>query len=111
MTNIVLVLTTVPVDDLGDAIASALVEDRLAACVTIGPPMTSVYWWQGSLTREAERQLIIKTTADRVDTVKARVMELHAYELPEIIVIPVVEGSDSYLDWVRTATAAPKGRE
>ena len=68
--------------------------------------MTSVYWWQGNLTRDAERQLVIKTTADRVAAVKARLTELHSYELPEIIVIPVVDGSDAYLDWIRTATAA-----
>jgi periplasmic divalent cation tolerance protein len=106
MTTIVLVLTTVAVDDRGDGIASALVEERLAACVNIGPPMTSVYSWGGNLTRSAERQLVIKTTADRLAAVKARLMELHSYELPEILVIPVVEGSEPYLDWVRAATAA-----
>jgi periplasmic divalent cation tolerance protein len=113
MTNIVLVLTTVPADagaDSGDRIASALVEERLAACVNIGAPMTSVYSWQGNLTRDAERQLVIKTTADRIAAVKARLTELHSYELPEILVIPVVEGSDSYLDWVRIRTAAETSR-
>ena len=91
-------------------IASALVEERLAACVNIGAPMTSVYWWQGNLTRDAERQLVIKTTADRVAAVKARLMELHSYELPEILVIPVVDGSDAYLDWVRDRDGGRNGR-
>jgi periplasmic divalent cation tolerance protein len=106
MTNIVLVLTTVPADAGADGVASALVEERLAACVNIGAPMTSVYRWRGHLTRDAERQLVIKTTVERVAAVKTRLMELHTYELPEILVIPVVDGSDGYLDWVRDATAA-----
>jgi periplasmic divalent cation tolerance protein len=107
MTNIVLVLTTVPAGDPGNAIAAALLEARLAACVNIGPPMTSVYWWRGTLTRDTEQQLVIKTTVDRVSAVKARLMALHSYEVPEIIVIPVVDGSEAYFDWVRSATASP----
>jgi periplasmic divalent cation tolerance protein len=105
MTDVVLVVTTVPVDDRGDSLASALVAERLAACVNIGAPMTSVYWWQGALTREAERPVVIKTTVDRVAAVKARLLELHSYELPEILVLPVADGSDAYLDWVRSGTA------
>ena len=111
MTNLGLLLTTVsadtPVDNAasGDSIATLLVAERLAACVNIGAPMTSVYRWQGTLTRDAERQLVIKTTADRLAAVKARLQQLHPYELPEIIVIPVVDGGAPYLDWVATATA------
>jgi periplasmic divalent cation tolerance protein len=111
MTNLVLVLTTVsadrPVDDVdsADRIARLLVAERLAACVNIGAPMTSVYRWQGTVTRDAERQLLIKTTADRVAAVKARLLELHPYELPEIVVIPVVDSSALYLEWVQAATA------
>jgi len=111
MTNIVLVLTTVAdhPDGGGDRIATTLVEEHLAACVNIGAPMTSVYRWQGQLTRDVERQIVIKTTVERVAAVEARLRELHAYELPEILVVPVVEASDLYLDWVRTATAAAAG--
>jgi periplasmic divalent cation tolerance protein len=116
MTNLVLVLTTVAADrgadgaDSGDRIASTLVAERLAACVNIGAPMTSVYWWRGAVTRDAERQLVIKTTVDRVDAIKARLLELHPYELPELVVIPVVDGSALYLDWVRAATAPESTR-
>ena len=105
----VLVLTTISLDVDPSVLGTRLVEERLAACVNIGAPMTSVYWWQGNLTRDAERQLVIKTTADRVVAVKARLTELHSYELPEIIVIPVVDGSHPYLGWVRTTTAAEPG--
>jgi periplasmic divalent cation tolerance protein len=106
MTDVVLVLTTVPVDDRGDNLATALVAERLAACVNIGTPMTSVYWWRGVLTHDTERQLVIKTTVDRVAAVKARLIEQHAYELPEILVLAVAEGSEPYLDWIRNETTA-----
>jgi periplasmic divalent cation tolerance protein len=106
MTNLVLVLTTVSDEQSGDSIANALVAERLAACVNIGAPITSVYWWQGQLTREGERQLVIKTTVDRIAAVKARLLALHPYELPEVLVIPVIDGSEGYLGWVSSATAA-----
>jgi periplasmic divalent cation tolerance protein len=97
---VVLVLTTVPGDALGEEIAAALVNERLAACVNIGPAMTSVYRWKGSVERETERQVVIKTTADQVDAVQRRIKELHSYELPEFLVIAIAGGSESYLDWV-----------
>jgi periplasmic divalent cation tolerance protein len=104
MTEIVIVLTTVPVGDQGEIIARALVEERLAACVNVHDPMTSLYRWQGALEREVERQVVIKTTRDRVPAIHARLMELHSYELPEFLVLPVADGSTAYLDWVRSET-------
>lgn len=106
MTDLVLILTTVPLDGSGERVAAALVEEHLAACVNLGPAMTSVYWWQGALTRDTEQQLVIKTTRDRVGALEDRLRVLHPYELPELIVVPVVDGSEAYLDWVRAATAA-----
>jgi periplasmic divalent cation tolerance protein len=100
MTEIVLVLTTVPAGDQGEAIARALVDERLAACVNVHGPMTSFYRWQGAVVRDAERQLVIKTTSARVPGVLARLRELHTYELPELVVMPVAEGSTAYIDWV-----------
>ena len=100
MSRIVLVLTTVPSDAVGEEIATALVTERLAACVNIGAPMTSVYRWKGSVERDGERQLVIKTTAERVTTLQQRIKELHSYELPEFLVIEVSSGSDAYLKWV-----------
>jgi periplasmic divalent cation tolerance protein len=104
MTNVVLVLTTVPDGELGDAMARKLVEERLAACVNVMPPMTSFYRWQGALEREVERQIVIKTTAERVPAVQARVAELHPYELPEFVVLAVADGSTGYMAWVGSQT-------
>jgi periplasmic divalent cation tolerance protein len=104
MTEIVIVLTTVPDGDQGETIARALVEERLAACVNVHDPMTSLYRWQGALEREVERQVVIKTTLERVPAIHTRLMELHSYELPEFLVLPVADGSTAYLDWVRTET-------
>jgi periplasmic divalent cation tolerance protein len=104
MTDIVLILTTVPARDQGEAIARALVEETLAACVNILPPMTSIYRWRGAVERESECQIVIKTTRGRIAAIQARVKALHSYDLPEFIVLPVVDGSEGYLEWVRTET-------
>ena len=104
--SIVLVLTTVPAGDRGDAIARALVEERLAACVNVGAPMTSFYRWRGAVERNDERQVVVKTTRDRLPALQARLAELHTYEVPEFLVIAVAGGSVPYLDWI-TASVQP----
>lgn len=109
MTDIVLILTTMPADERAEALAEALVNERLAACVNIGAPMTSIYRWQGKVEREREQQLVIKTSVEQMERVQARVRELHPYELPELVVLPVTGGSDDYRRWVRTETSAPGG--
>lgn len=105
MTGLVLILTTIPEGDLGDTIARTLVEERLAACVNICPPMTSFYRWRGAVEREIERQIVIKTASERVPAVQARLAELHPYELPEFVVLAVADGSTAYLAWVQGETA------
>ena len=100
MTDIVIVLTTVPNDDRAETLARQLVEERLAACINIHSPMVSVYRWKGSVEREGERQMVIKTTRERLQALEARVRELHPYELPELIVLAVDGGSQAYLNWV-----------
>ena len=107
LSDLVLILTTAPADERAEAIARALVDERLAACVNVHAPMTSLYWWKGSVERADERQLVIKTTRDRTSQVRARLRELHAYDLPEWIVLPVLESSPEYLEWVRAETASP----
>jgi periplasmic divalent cation tolerance protein len=104
MTDLVLILTTVPDDARAEALARTLVEEHLAACVNIHGPMTSIYRWKGEVDREAERQFIIKTTRARVPALEARVKALHSYELPEFVVVPIEGGSGAYLDWVRRET-------
>ena len=104
MTEVVLILTTVPDDDRGETLAQTLVTERLAACVNVLGPMTSIYRWQGAVEREFERQLVVKTTRDRIEAVRRRIAQLHSYELPELIVLDVVDGSLGYLDWVKAET-------
>ena len=104
MTNAVVILTTMPDDARTDEVARALVDERLAACVNVHAPMTSCYRWKGAIEREPERQLVIKTTRDRVAALETRLRALHPYELPEFLVLPVESGSDAYLRWVSEST-------
>ena len=103
-TNCVVVWTTVSVDTDWLALASTLVEERLAACVSVMPEMESIYRWQEGVERDCERQVVIKTTADRVPDLRARLLALHSYELPEFLVLPIIDGSDDYLAWVSQST-------
>jgi periplasmic divalent cation tolerance protein len=103
MSELILILTTMPDDARADAVARTLVEEQLAACVNVLAPMTSIYKWKGQVEREAERQLVIKTTRERAPEVEARLRTLHPYELPELIVI-AANGSDAYARWVAGET-------
>ena len=102
----VLVLTTIGADADGPALARTLVGEHLAACVNVLPVMMSVYRWKGQVEQDREQQLVIKTTSDRVGAVEARVRELHAYELPEFLVIAAEGGSAGYLAWVRESVGS-----
>jgi periplasmic divalent cation tolerance protein len=101
MTDLVIVLTTVADDERAEQLARRLVDERLAACVNLHAPMVSMYRWHGRLERDTERQMVIKTTRDRVQALEARITQLHAYELPEFLVVSVDEGSAAYLQWVK----------
>ena len=100
----VLVLTTLPADADATAFATALVEGRLAACVNLLAPMQSVYRWQGQIEQDTERQLIVKTARDRVDALWQRVREMHPYDVPEFVVLPIVDGNEAYLRWLGEST-------
>jgi len=104
-TDVVIVLTTAPDDGRAETWARTLVEERLAACVNLHGPMTSLYRWKGVVERDAERQVVIKTTRERVAALRARLRELHSYELPEFVVLTVEDGSDEYLKWVIEQTS------
>lgn len=99
MTGAVLILTSCGSAKEADRIATALVEEHLAACVQM-LPVTSVYRWQGAVERAGEVALHIKTTESRGDAVQARIAALHSYDLPEFIVVPVLGGSTDYLGWI-----------
>ena len=103
-TGFVLVLTTFPADGDSEALARALVTERLAACVNVLPPMLSIYMWKGAVEDASERQLVIKTTAARVAELQARLRALHPYDVPEFLVLPIAEGSHDYLSWVSDST-------
>lgn len=107
----VLVLTTLPLESDGEAFGRALVDDRLAACVSLLPPMASVYRWQGSVTCERERQVVIKTTRTRVAALFDRVRQLHPYEVPELIVLDIADGAGSYLRWIGENTGTGSASE
>ena len=100
----VIALTTLPADADAAEFGRTLIDERLAACVNLLPVMESVYRWEGKIEFEAERQLVIKTSRDRVGDLWDRVRELHPYEVPEFIVIPIVDGNEAYLRWIGEST-------
>jgi periplasmic divalent cation tolerance protein len=104
--DVVIVLTTLPAGTDAGAIARTLVDEHLAACVSVSGEIRSVYRWEGSVTEDAERQMIIKTTAGRVQVLQARLTSLHPYSVPEFVVLTAADGSEDYLAWVRLSVVA-----
>jgi periplasmic divalent cation tolerance protein len=102
---ILLCLCTCPDAASAQQLAETLVGERLAACVNRLPGVFSTYRWQGKVSTEGEELLLIKTTAARFEALKARLLELHPYEVPELIALPVEHGHAAYLDWVRANAA------
>ena len=102
--NALLVLTNLPDAASARALAGALVETRLAACVNILAPCRSVYRWQGKVEDAAEVPLLIKTTTDRYAALEAAIRQQHPYELPEIVAVPIERGLPDYLAWVAAST-------
>jgi len=96
-----LVLSTCPDSSTASVIATALLEERLAACVTRLPGVTSQYRWKGRVEQDEEILLLIKTTAASYSQVEDTINRLHPYELPEIVGVPLSAGSKDYLDWIR----------
>lgn len=100
----VLVLTTLPDRDAARTLARALVEERLAACVSIGAAVESLYHWDGAIETATEVPLVAKTRAALFERVAASIRARHPYELPEIIAVPVIDGSTDYLAWLDRET-------
>lgn len=103
-TDVLIVLTTFPIDRDADQFARTLVEERLAACVNILPAMRSIYTWKGAIEQADERQIVIKTTKERLRELESRLRQLHPYDTPEFLAIPIVEGGHDYLAWVTENT-------
>ncbi len=99
------VTTTAPSREEADALARALVDTRLAACVQVVGPVESRYWWDGKVETATEWLCVAKTTADRYDDVEAAIRAVHSYDLPEILAVPVVRGSEPYLRWLGEESA------
>ncbi len=95
-----IVLTTCPDQACAERIAQALVEEGLAACVNILPPMQSIYKWKGKIETASEQLLVIKSTLARFPAIRDRLRALHPYELPEIIAVPIADGLPEYLAWL-----------
>ena len=105
--DLVLVLSNAPDELLAKRIAHYLVEEHLAACVNLGAAGLSMYMWQGDMEGTTEVPLLIKTTRARVPDVINRIKDLHPYEVPEILVLPVIGGYAPYADWVEQQTQPP----
>lgn len=98
------VLMTAPDRETAERVGTALVEARLAACANVVPGISSVYRWQGAVERAEEVLVVLKTRSERVEALVSRAAELHPYDVPELLALPVREGHGPYLDWVRSET-------
>lgn len=108
MSEILLVVTNLPDRVIAERIADTLVSEGMAACINILPPCTSVYRWEGKLNHTDEVPLLIKTTRAAYPRLQNRLQELHPYELPELIAVPVTTGLPAYLAWVEQETQPRK---
>jgi periplasmic divalent cation tolerance protein len=102
-----IVLTTAANPDEAAMLAGTLVEERLAACASLIPGVQSIYHWEGQVESSTEALLLLKTTADLLPALEARLRELHSYQIPEFLVVDVDSGSHSYLDWLQASVRKP----
>ena len=100
MTDAVLLYMTASSDDEGRRIGRALVQDNLVACVNVLAPMTSLFQWEGAVQDETEVPVIAKTTSDRVDAVVKRIRDLHSYDVPCVVAVPISAGDPDFLTWI-----------
>ena len=101
---VVVVFSTFPTEGKAAEVAQTLVGEHLAACVNLVPRIRSIYTWEGKVCDESETLAVIKTTAERADALTARLVDLHPYDVPEAIVLPVDGGHAPYLAWVAEMT-------
>ena len=95
------IVTTVSTKEVAERIARTLLEEHLAACVQIVGPITSMYWWQGNIERTDEYQCQIKSRADHFNRIEDAIVQIHPYEVPEVVALPMPLCSGGYANWLR----------
>ena len=95
------VLTTAPDIEEAESLAEKILEARLSACVQVLPRMTSFYWWKGTVQKDSEHLLLIKTLPEKFDELRDFIQSHHSYEVPEIVALAAEKVSDSYLGWIK----------
>lgn len=103
-TNAIIVFCTCPDQQIAESISHHLVSEGLAACVNILPGIRSCYLWQGEVETDNELLLVMKTRSDCYQALQAAILNLHPYELPEVIAVPIDRGLPAYLDWISKST-------
>jgi len=104
VTDALLVFTTLPSPDKAADLARTLVEEGIVACGNVLPAVRSIYKWQGKVQDENEVMLLLKTRAEHLERLKLRILDLHPYEVPEVLAIPVESGYRAYLEWIAAET-------
>lgn len=102
------VTTTLPDHTTAERVATRLVEERLAACAQVIGPVRSTYWWAGKIEQADEWYCHLKTTLARLPRLQTRIRELHPYEVPEIIAVPILQGNPDYLKWIQDAVRSER---
>ena len=92
-----------------DKICAAAVESRLAACAQVTGPIRSTYWWKGKIERAEEYFLLMKTTRDKFDALAALIRAIHSYEVPDIVAVAILDGTEDYLAWISSETRGSGG--
>jgi len=97
--HVIVYITASNIEEAKD-LSEAVINERLAACASIVEKVSSIYHWKGKIEKNNESLLILKTREDKMDALTVRVKQLHSYENPEIVAVPIVKGSGEYLDWI-----------
>ena len=109
MTECFQVTTTLPTEASAQQVAAQVVEERLAACAQVLGPVSSTYRWKGSIEQATEWYCNLKTTKNRLPALTTRIRELHPYELPEIVAVPILHGDAAYLQWIEAEVSVLGG--
>ena len=104
--SVIAVLSTAPDVATASQIGATLVEERLAACVNVVEGVSSIYRWKGAVQRDREVLMVVKTTSNAIERLRSRLVELHPYEVPEVLALAVADGHLPYLEWVRAEVDA-----